>query len=475
MVDSVSVDSDQVGVHGGTVELERALRAAVDLALEIAADEDALPATELRDPDKLRAAISLEPGRDGLDLEAVIDCLRRVLAATPSSSSWRFLNQLFGGRVAAATAAELLTATVNISMYTFKAAGAQILVEQTVLRRMAEVAGLVDGDGAFFPGGSIANLAAMLLARNRVDPEARNCGVSEPAMTVYTSAEGHYSISKNAGIVGIGRHHVREVGVSLDGTMDVVELGQLIDGDRDRGLRPMLVNATAGTTVRGAFDPIRRIAELCRDRGIWLHVDGALGASLLLSPRHRGLLDGVQLADSLSWDPHKMMGVPLQASVLLTAREGELAAAFDERADYLFQADADLLNPGHRSIQCGRRNDALKLWAAWMRLGDLGWEARIDRQMALAERAADLIAADPALELVEPPPSINVCFRVRGASSSEICDRLDRDARLKIGYGRVGEKDAIRLVCVNPDLEERDLVAILGEIKTVGREDQRSK
>ena len=181
------------------------------------------------------------------------------------------------------------------------------------------------------------------------------------------------------------------------------------------------------------------------------------------------MIDGVELADSFAWNPHKMMGVPLQCSVLLVARRGELTRSLDETADYLFQAHEDDFNPGHRSIQCGRRNDALKLWAAWLRLGDRGWDERIRRQFDLARLAAAKIAADPTLALIEEPSSINVCFAVRGHDSAAICDWLDREGRLKIGHGTVAGQRALRLVCVNPDLEETDLDAIMGEIRAAAR------
>jgi glutamate/tyrosine decarboxylase-like PLP-dependent enzyme len=164
-----------------------------------------------------------------------------------------------------------------------------------------------------------------------------------------------------------------------------------------------------------------------------------------------------------------MMGTPLQTSVILVARKGSLAASLDETADYLFQADVDEWNPGHRSVQCGRRNDAFKLWAAWYHLGDSGWNARIARQMALARTAAAMIAVDPELELLEQPPSINVCFEVRGCSSEAVCDRLDHDGILKIGHGQVRGRRGIRLVCVNPDLDKTALLSIFDEIKKAGR------
>ena len=164
-----------------------------------------------------------------------------------------------------------------------------------------------------------------------------------------------------------------------------------------------------------------------------------------------------------------MMGVPQQCSVLLVARRGALTGSLDETADYLFQADDDDLNPGHRSIQCGRRTDALKLWATWRRLGDHGWDERVQRQLGLARLAAAKIAADPPSGLVDTPPSINVCFEVRGHASPAICDWLDQHGRLKIGHGTVRGRQVLRLVCVNPDLDESDLDAILAEIQAAAR------
>jgi glutamate/tyrosine decarboxylase-like PLP-dependent enzyme len=449
-------------------ELERLLAATGALARELLDHEHDAADPATRDPARLAARLEL--GAEGCDLDQVVERLAAVLRATPSTSSWRFVNQLFGGREPAATAAEMLAVLPNVSMYTFKAAGAQILVERELIRHMAARAGLAGAEGTFTPGGSLANLVALLLARNAARPAARDEGLDGGVrLAVYTSAEGHYSIPKAAGIVGLGRRQVRAIAVRRDGGMDPDALAAALASDRALGVTPALVNATAGTTVRGAFDPIRPLAALARDAGAWLHVDGALGGSLVLCPSRRAPLDGLELADSFAWNPHKMLGVPLQSSLLLVARRGALGASLDESADYLFQAHEEELNPGRRSIQCGRRNDALKLWAAWLRLGDRGFDERIQRQLELARLAAEKIAADPELELAEWPPSINVCFEVRGRSSEAICDRLDRAGLLKIGHGVVAGRRTLRLVCVNPDLDEADLDAILAEIKAAGR------
>jgi glutamate/tyrosine decarboxylase-like PLP-dependent enzyme len=407
--------------------------------------------------------LALRP--EGRPLDEVLRAMGDVMDATPSSSNPRFLNQLFGGRIPVAVAADVCALMANTSMYTFKAAGAQVLVENEVLRRMTALAGFIDGEGTFTPGGSMANLLAMLLARNTRFPEARDQGLAPGRAVAYTSAEAHYSIRKNAGILGLGRASVRFVATGPDGTMDPAALDANVERDLADGRVPFFVNATAGTTVRGAFDPLPAIGDVAARHGLWFHVDGALGAALLLSPGRRALLAGVERADSLAWNPHKMMGVALQTSVLLLRKRGLLAANLDETADYLFQAHSDDFNPGHRSLQCGRRNDAFRLWAAWAHLGDEGWARRLDRQLDLARHAAERIASDPALELVEPPPSIDVCFSVRGADSRSICDRLDREGRLKIGYGEINGRNAIRLVCVNPDLPPEWIDRVLDEIK----------
>ncbi len=449
---------------------ERALEQAFEIALAQLATEDRLPRRRDHPPERLRCELGIAIEPQGAPFEQVAGKLRRILAATPSSASPRFFNQLFGGRDPIAVVAEMLTPLTNTSMYTYKVAGPQVLVEQEVLARMLHLVGFDGGEGTFSPGSSLANLTAMLLARNEAAAGVRDGGLSGEPLTAYTSAAGHYSIRKAAGILGIGREAVREIEVDAGGRMQLAALSRALAADRAAGRRPLLVNATAGTTVAGAFDPIAEIAEVAAEHGVWLNVDGALGGSVVLSPRHRQLVAGAERADSFVWNAHKMMGVPLACSALLLARRGLLARHLSESADYLFQSESDELNPGTRSLQCGRRNDALKLWAAWQLHGDRGYDERIDRLFELARHAAARIDADPELELVMAPPSINVCFEVSGASSAAICDHLDQEGRLLIGHGRVAGRRALRLVCVNPELTESDLEAALAEIKRAAAE-----
>lgn len=445
--------------------VDEALDLAVRVAREILAGEDRLPAR--LDPDTLRRDLDLALGPRASEPAAVVEGLTRILLATPSSASSRFLNQLFGGRDPMATLAEMLTPLTNTSMYTFKVAGPQVLLEQEVLGRMCELVGFPSGEGMLCPGGSMSNLVAMLLARNEAVPAARDRGLEGRSLVVYASADAHYSIPKNAGILGIGRRNVREVPIDDAGRMDVKALSGLLADDVAAHRVPLMISATAGTTVLGAFDPIEPIADLAAEHGAWLHVDGALGGSASLVPELRRLLSGSARADSFTWNAHKMLGVPLPCSAILVRRRGLLARSLNEPAEYLFQADDESLNPGTRSIQCGRRNDALKLWATWKLQGDDGLADRVRRLFSLAHRAAELVDADPDLELVLWPQSVNVCFVVPGHSTAAICDALDDGARYKISHGMALGRRALRLVCVNPDLTETDLRDFLAAVKEV--------
>jgi glutamate/tyrosine decarboxylase-like PLP-dependent enzyme len=450
--------------------IQDCLEIAFDLVRDfIAAEDRQIPYLE---PGELRARLDLSLRQQPRPLREAVENLSRVLAATPSSASHRFFNQVYGGRDAVATMAELVSVVANVQMHTYKVAGPHVLIEQEVLERMSRRVGYEDGEGMFTPGGSLANMVAMIVARNEAVAGGRDQGLSAAGrLTVYSSVEGHYSIGKNMGMLGLGRHNLRQVPADEDGRMDVAALAHTIAADVAAGARPVMINATAGTTVLGAFDPLVEIAAVARRHGVWLHVDGALGGSVLLSDAHKHLAAGTELSDSFTWSAHKMMGMPLLCAAVLVKRRGLLAESFhNQAAEYLFQVDTDELNPGTRSMQCGRRNDALKLWCAWQVYGDQGYDVRIRRLFELTRKAVELVEEDPDLILSRRPQSINVCFEVAGKSSAEICERLHRDGREMVGHGVVAGRRVIRLVCVNPDITEDDLRTFFREVKAEAAE-----
>ena len=458
----------------GGDELIKGVMASLSALSELLSSETTRPVSESSDPNTMRTELGLSLSAEPQSLEEVIEHLTQVMRAAPLTSGPRFFNQLFGGRDPAAFCGELFAALGNHSVYTYKVAGPLVLIEDVLIQTLGRYAGLSAPDqpcgGIFTPGGSLSNLAAMLCARDRCAPEWRERGMIDAR--VYTSAEAHYSVRKGAGIIGLGRDNVIAVECDEAGRLSPQALQARITADREAGHRPMLVVATAGTTVRGAFDPIDALADVCEREDLWLHVDGAFGGSALLTPTLRGLLRGIERADSLTWDAHKAMGVPLTCSVLLTRDSKACARSLSESASYLFQADDDWLNPGTRSLQCGRRNDALKLWAAWRYHGDLGWARRVERARALALDLAEQVESREHFKLCESPHFLNVCFEYVDSHGTprdhqKICRLLQVERRALVGYATFKGRVVVRAAVINPELTSADLTTLLDEIETV--------
>jgi sulfinoalanine decarboxylase len=430
--------------------------------LELEEDE---PVARGYGPQEMPQEIDINLNSKGHSSARVLNDLAMVARMTPKTSSRRFFNQLFAGRDGIATAAEILTTVLNSSMYTHKIAGINANIEDEVIQGLLPLVGFNQGDGSFFPGGSISNLVSLVLARENARTKMGSAErVSLDKFTAYTSECCHYSVVKNASITGIPRENVRKIPVDSKGRMSPEALSRKISEDKKSGFHPFLISATSGTTVIGAFDPLTDLADLAQEHGLWLHVDAALGGGVMFSKKQGHLLNGVKRADSLAWSAHKMMGVPLSCSVLLVKRRGALEECLAAEADYLFQAEDQSMDFGQKSIQCGRRNDALKLWSAWRHRGSNGMAARVDRLFELAQLTAKKIAANPELELAIAPDSINVCFRTLHSDPAEVCSRLAEEQSVMVGHAKVHGKSVIRVPHVNPDITEEDIDFLLSSI-----------
>ncbi|PQB05973.1 pyridoxal phosphate-dependent decarboxylase family protein [Aureitalea marina] len=401
-----------------------------------------LPASELYD--QLDLNLSEEPMADADYQES----LSRLLEYTPKTATPGFFNQLFGGRNPDAVLGDLLAVMLNNSMYTYKAAGPQVGVEKVIINTLNRVIGWGQGGGTFGPGGSMTNLMGMIMARDSRNPSVPFDGIKNK-MTVYTSAESHYSVPKNAAFCGIGREQVRYISCDEQGRIQPKALKDQIEKDINAGYLPVLVNLTAGTTVLGSFDPIEEVAQTCREYNIWLHVDGAYCGSVLLSKKYKHLIQGIEKADSFSLNAHKMLGTPLSCSLLLVRDQDMLYNSFSNDAAYLYQTDRDEFNLGKTSLQCGRRNDALKLWTLWKRVGTTGLEQLVNHQFDLADHARNYIENHPDYTLFSFPDSVSVCFNYKGIDAPTLCTALYEQSRLLVGYGSFDGDEFIRLVTVN--------------------------
>ncbi|CAB1326238.1 unnamed protein product [Coregonus sp. 'balchen'] len=371
-----------------------------------------------------------------------------------------------------------------------------ILMEEVLLRKMQEIVGWSEeeGDGVFCPGGTMSNLYSVLLARYHFFPEVKTKGMTAlPRLILFTSAHSHYSVKKSAAVLGIGSENVVVVKCDDRGKMIPAELESSIITAKDQGCVPFYVNATAGTTVYGAFDPLNAIADICESHGLWLHVDAAWGGGLLMSKRHRVKLQGIERAWSVTWNPHKMMGAPLQCSAILVKKRGLLQACNQLCAEYLFQTDKHYdtsYDTGDKTIQCGRHVDVFKLWLMWKAKGSEGFESQVNKCLENAEHLFDKIKQRPDFELVfkGKPEHSNVCFWYIPPSLRKMPPGPERNRRLHevapkikakmmeqgmamIGYQPLGDKvNFFRCVFSNPATQTEDVDYLLEEIACLGHD-----
>ncbi|WAS93450.1 pyridoxal phosphate-dependent decarboxylase family protein [Nannocystis punicea] len=439
----------------------------------------------------LGASLSLGPGDAPLDLAALTRAIEAVIARSVRTLHPRFFNQNFAGADPIAVVGDFLGAALNTTMATYEAAPVFTLMERAVLARLAALAGWGAHDGVFVPGGSFSNLYALQLARLRLDPDARERGHDGAPLVAFASTHAHYSLEKSVVLLGLGRRALVEVDCDERGQLRPDALAAAIDLALARGQRPFFVGATAGTTVLGGFDPLPALADLAKRHGLWLHVDGSFGASALFSPAQSHLMAGVERADSLAWNLHKMLGVTQQCAAFLVQKPGSLRAAFATGASYLFQPDKPYaeLDSGDATFQCARRVDALKAWLTWKARGEAGFAARIDHAVALADHCAARIAGDPRFCLAAPPSWVNVCFwwipptlRPFAGRTPETDAALHALApRIKAALLRRGEAmlafqpidggpNCFRLLFINPATQIEDVDATLELLDACGRE-----
>ena len=425
---------------------------------ELLDDEIQNSVSEFIPSDSLYERMDLQLGRKGISENEIEEVLKDLVLKTPKTATNAFFNQLFGGRNETAVLGDLLSVILNNSMYTYKAAGPQIGVEKTILREVCSIIGWDEqADGTFAPGGSMTNFMSMVMARDASDRDIRHNGAYKP-MTVYTSNESHYSIPKNAAFAGIGKDNVRYVPSDEEGRIDPKQLERMVEEDLEKGLIPIMVNLTAGTTVLGAFDPIPAVRRLCDKFDMWLHVDGAYCGSVIFSERYKHLVGGLEQVDSFSFNAHKMLGTPLSCSIILAQNKDHLYHSFSNDASYLYQTDHDEFNLGKTSLQCGRRNDALKFWTLWKSVGSEGLEEIVDHQFLLADVARDYIRTNSDYRLYSHDESVSVCFNYKEIPAREICSLLYEHSELLVGYGSFDGVEFIRLVTINAQNEEKDIL-----------------
>ena len=365
--------------------------------------------------------LAFEKSADQADPDGVLEAVEQVIEYSMHTSHPRFVNQNFAGPDPISVAGDYLGAVLNTSGATYEVGPVFTLMESAVITKLGRFAGYVadadlpaDGSvpalppGIFAPGGSMATLLGLQLARHRHQPDVVTAGSNGDRLVLFVSAAGHYAATKSASMMGLGTEAVIKVDSDHEGAIDPEALNDAIELSKVDGQTPFAVIATAGTTTTSAYDDLNALADICESHGLWLHVDGAYGGSALFSKDHAFRLDGIERSDSFVWNLHKMMGMTQQCTVLLVKDPTQLAPCFACNATYIFQSDKlyGEYDSGDRTFQCGRRIDSLKLWLSWKVHGDAGFAERIDHAFAMAEHARKRIASSEGVLV----PMVNGTF-----------------------------------------------------------------
>jgi L-2,4-diaminobutyrate decarboxylase len=421
--------------------------------------------------------------REGRSLESLLERVQHDVIDNAN----RLMHPMYMGHqvsppIPVAIWTDVLISALNQSVAVAEMSPSITPIEHRVVRWLCDAAGLgAESGGTLTSGGTEATFTALLAARAALMPSAWEEGVGGDLPVILCGEHTHYSVKRAAAQLGLGVQRALPVR-SRGYRMDTDALAQEIREKADSGTRIMAVVATSGSTATGAFDDLEEIARLCAERNIWLHVDGAHGASALLSSAHRHRLRGIERASSISWDAHKMMLMPLPAGVLLVRDERLLDRAFVQSAPYLFHGSEGerIADQGVRSFMCSRRSDALKLWLAVHRHGSEGFAAVYD---ALAETTRALweeIGVREDFEAAHEPESNILCFRWIGDGSMQsgeldAANRALRERYNESGHGWITTtlldgRRWLRVTIMNPRTSREHVRALL---QGLAREAQR--
>ncbi len=327
----------------------------------------------------------------------------------------------------------------------------------------------IHGGGILTNGGSLANLTAMIAARTRIAPEVWTQGI--PAdLALLAPTETHYSIARASGILGLGQRAVYPLAIDERGVVIPDRLPAALARVEAEGKRPMALVANACTTPAGQYDPLREIGEFCRKQKIWFHVDGAHGGPAVLTAKYRHLMDGVELADSLSMNMHKLMHVPAFCTTLLVRDARDLDQAFVQEASYLFhekeQPGYDFL---HRTVECTKPVIGLKFFMVLAAMGEAGMAASIERQFDLTAEAYRYLDGLPDFQCPVAPQSNILPFRALDAGDGQLAlrERLLARGNYYVSTTTLNGERFLRLTLSNPATSMKEIEGLVREIRNL--------
>ncbi len=429
------------------------------------------------------------PGQPGLD-----DVVRRLLdlplpeAPTTAAEALRDTARVLDESIAPArpryfafvgssgleigVIADALAACFDVNLAAY--GGAATAIEREVLRWVGEFVGFPGRAGAVTSGGTVSNMTALAAAREHAVPGARRRGLRDVEPRIYTSIDAHDSVERAIEVLGIGSDGMVALPVDAQRRLDVGALARALAEDRAAGATPIAVVANGGSTLAGAVDDLDRIADVCAEHGVWLHVDGAYGLPAASTDAARHLFHGLARADSITVDAHKWMYLPKACGVVLVRDEQALAAAFAHDADYMLRTGEEW-NPVDLTLEYSRPFRPLKLWLAFRVHGAPAYRAALERNLAQARLLADEVRRHDDLELLLEPQLTVVPFRHvppgvddLDEHNRRLADAIQADADIYLAAATYDGTVGLRPCIVNYRTTDDDVRAIVDITRAVG-------
>ncbi len=468
--DQLKLDADEMRAMGYRI---------IDMLVDYTGAQAQFPVTRALDHATFEEILDEPLPETGSDWQDVLEQFeRQILTTIDHLDHPRFFAYIPSSSNFVSAMADTLASGYNIFNALYPLGTGAAVVERLAINWLRELCGMPEeAGGLFVSGGSVANLTGLAVARQiQLDGDMRDA-------VIYCSDQAHFVISRGLRILGFAPEQLREIHSDEDFRLPVADLERAIAEDRAAGKRPFCVAATAGTTNTGAIDPLNDLADLCEREDLWLHVDGAYGASACLSKHRKQALAGIERAHTLAWDAHKWMFQPVECSSLLVRDRHWLGNTFKETAHFLTDAEAhskdevgEEMNFMYQGIQLTRYFRALKFWMSLKVFGLAAVRAAIERGFELAELAESLLRDSGRWEIITPAQMAIVTFRYKPRDGDDclanaVTDKLS-DAMAANGFAfasttRLREKTVMRLVTNNPRTSPSDLrqtVLLMGRL-----------
>ncbi len=369
----------------------------------------------------------------------------------------------------------MLTSLLNNSSAVYEMSPVDTILQKRIIEWMCKKIGYQSGDGVLTNGGTIGNLTALLAAREILGKNIWQEGICGQKLCILSSELSHYSIERAAGVMGLGTNAVIKLPVNEESRIDTSSLPEIYDSVVKQGYKVLALVANAASTPTGCYDDFNSIADFCEDKNIWFHVDGAHGASALVSEKYKFLLNGINRADSIVWDLHKMMLMPALVTGVLFKDAKNSYRAFLQEASYLFKEnpEAEWFNYAHRTLECTKNMMGTKPYMCLKYFGEHFFEKYINYVYDLTRAFAEEILHSNDFHLGVMPDSNIICFRyddgIRNSDDLQIMIREEilRTGKFYLVQTKLFNRIFLRCTIINPLTKEEDLEDLLTMIREI--------